>query len=127
VLSVVNAELDQLKAPSSSLRMGTAISERAPPYLAATGLTVRRVVGRCSFLGISCVEPGPTPAVAPKLVSWKSADVVFRHDEPASEGTGTAYGSGCHIFSGRFEHFLHENGAVAKVSVLAIRVDSPRR
>ena len=57
-----------------------------------TGLTVRRVVGRCSLLGISSVEPGPTPAVAPKLVSWKSADGVFHQDEPAGEGAGTAYG-----------------------------------
>jgi hypothetical protein len=87
------------------------------------GLTVRRVVGRCRFQSINCVEPGPTPAVAPKLVSWKSADAVFHHDEPASEGAGTAYGSGCHIFSGRFEHFLHENGAVGKVSVLTMRGD----
>src|SRR4051794_263039 len=92
-----------------------------------TGQTVRRVVGRCSLLGISCIEPGPGPAVAPKLVFWKSADVVFHHDEPASEGAGTAYGSGCHTLSGRFEHFLHENGAVGKVSVLAIRGARSRR
>ena len=46
-----------------------------------TLLTVLCVVGRCSLLGIRCVEPGPTPAVAPKFVSWISADVVFHHDE----------------------------------------------
>jgi len=73
------------------------------------------------------LEPGPTPAVAPKLVSWKSADVVFHHDEPASEGASTAYGSSCHVFSARIEDFLYENCAVGKVSVLSIRGDGSGR
>src|ERR1700752_202206 len=92
-----------------------------------TGLTIRRVVGRCRLPGISCLEPGPPPAVAPKLISRKSADVVLHHDEPASERAITAYGSGCHILNSRIEHLLHENGAVGKVSVLAIRGDGSGR
>src|SRR6516162_5190199 len=79
------------------------------------------------FWGLVASNLDQPPTVAPKLVSWKSAGVVFHHDKPASEGARTAYGSGCHIFSSRIEQLLHENGAVGKVSVLAIRGDGSGR
>src|SRR3569833_4052485 len=87
------------------------------------GLAVSLIVGGRRLLRVSRVEPGPTPAVAPKLVPLEAANSVFYHDEPPSKGTGTAYGSRCHGFGSGIEHFLHKNGAFGKLTVLAKRSD----
>src|SRR5690606_32960678 len=85
-----------------------------------TGLAVLLVVLGCGLLGVGCIEPGPTPAVAPKLVFREPADVVSHHDEPTYEGAGTAYGSRRHRFGGCLVHFLHENSTIGIMPGLAV-------
>src|SRR5262245_2006975 len=73
------------------------------------------------------IEPGTAPAADPTLWYWESADAFFHHYEPTFQLVGMANRACCHWRGGSLVHFLHENGAVGKVAILAIRGDGSGR
>src|SRR5258708_24183911 len=78
-------------------------------------LAIGMVVGRGGLERLVCVEPRPSPPVAPQPVAGVRSHAVSYHDEPALELVGVAYSAGGHLLRRGREELFHQNAAVRDV------------